>query len=581
GVITTDNPFNGLARFFGVLSWGDQGPTTDLNGSGTVLIQQIHTENSRFRINNGKAFLQNVLISRNLYPQYVIGAEAKEVKIFASVAEYGFKMSNQAGDRVEADYNYKQGQEGIKIKTGWEDGEKQNDWNNTFYAENDIGPFSGETAPQCRAQPIDSAHTGTRALRISGHDNGSSQALVYFKTIASQIPVFGTTTLSYWLLPTDEGGRNVHIDILFTDGTRLTDFAPTAQDSLPLIAARGTVGQWEKVVCPIGVYASGKTTQTILAGYHNGAGAQDFSAFIDDLDVSTQGILPAPWQETHVGNAVPEGYSIYDNGSFYLKAGGLGLGMTEDAFHFVYQKLSGDGSITAKLESVDDLGVGAFAGIMMRRSDSTSSGFAALIVSPRYGVYSKWRKPGTAVASSAGHHSISTQTPLWLKLVRQGNIFSTYYSSDGTHWGEPLKQITAQMDSTLLVGLAAAGGFGTTLLNAQFSHVLVSSQVTSIKSDPELNLPRIFRISQNYPNPFNGQTEIEFDLPEDGHVQIAVYNLNGQKIDTLVDQFQPRGFYKINWQGQDKNGSAVSSGVYYYRIRFHQIKIVKRMVFLQ
>ncbi|NOY59485.1 MAG: T9SS type A sorting domain-containing protein, partial [Calditrichaeota bacterium] len=310
-------------------------------------------------------------------------------------------------------------------------------------------------------------------------------------------------------------------------------------------------------------------------------GAQDFSAFIDDLDISTPDILPAPWQETGVGNAVPEGYSIYDNGSFYLKAGGLGLGMTEDTFHFVFQKLSGDGSITAKLESVDDLGVGAFAGIMMRRSDSTASSFAALIVSPRYGVYSKWRKAGTALASSVGHHSISTQTPLWLKLVRQGNLFSTYYSSDGTHWGEPLKQITSQMDSTLLVGLAAAGGFGTTLLNAQFSHVLVSSQVTSIESDPGLNLPRVFRISQNFPNPFNGETEIEFDLPQAGRVQIAVYNLMGQKIKTLVDQFQPAGFYQINWHGRDENDSAVSSGVYYYQIRYHQTNIVKKMAFLQ
>ena len=83
---------------------------------------------------------------------------------------------------------------------------------------------------------------------------------------------------------------------------------------------------------------------------------------------------------------------------------------------------------------------------------------------------------------------------------------------------------------------------------------------TAIGDQPS-SIPDQFEISQNYPNPFNARTAIEYSLPQDSHVRIAVYNLLGQNIETLVDQNMPAGSHLVLWNAND-----VPTGVYFYRI---------------
>lgn len=73
--------------------------------------------------------------------------------------------------------------------------------------------------------------------------------------------------------------------------------------------------------------------------------------------------------------------------------------------------------------------------------------------------------------------------------------------------------------------------------------------------------PFQFELSQNYPNPFNAQTEISYAVPVISHVRIAVYNLLGQEIATLVDEDLQAGAHQVVW-----DASTVPSGVYFYRI---------------
>jgi hypothetical protein len=79
-------------------------------------------------------------------------------------------------------------------------------------------------------------------------------------------------------------------------------------------------------------------------------------------------------------------------------------------------------------------------------------------------------------------------------------------------------------------------------------------------------VPTVFALKPNYPNPFNPSTTIAYDIPQQAHVTVEVYNLLGQVVVRLVDEFKAPGSYIATWNGRNASGSGVSSGVYIYRI---------------
>lgn len=88
-------------------------------------------------------------------------------------------------------------------------------------------------------------------------------------------------------------------------------------------------------------------------------------------------------------------------------------------------------------------------------------------------------------------------------------------------------------------------------------------------------------LAQNYPNPFNPRTTIEFYLPQDGHVNLAVYNSRGQLIKTLVDDLMQKGSAKVVWDGNDEQGDPVSSGIYLYRLINREEDQARKMILLK
>ena len=80
-------------------------------------------------------------------------------------------------------------------------------------------------------------------------------------------------------------------------------------------------------------------------------------------------------------------------------------------------------------------------------------------------------------------------------------------------------------------------------------------------------IPPNYTLDQNYPNPFNSGTVICFALPQNDHVHLAIYNLAGQRVATLVNGLHQAGTYTIRWDGRDDQGRALASGVYLYRLR--------------
>lgn len=99
--------------------------------------------------------------------------------------------------------------------------------------------------------------------------------------------------------------------------------------------------------------------------------------------------------------------------------------------------------------------------------------------------------------------------------------------------------------------------------------------LTSV-ADKRKNYPNNFVLKQNYPNPFNPSTTIEYSLPQSGIVQLAVYNILGEKIIRLVNEIQKMGTYKINF-----NASSLASGIYYYQIKYQKTIQTKKMLLIK
>lgn len=89
-------------------------------------------------------------------------------------------------------------------------------------------------------------------------------------------------------------------------------------------------------------------------------------------------------------------------------------------------------------------------------------------------------------------------------------------------------------------------------------------------------LPHTFSVDQNYPNPFNPATTISYSLPEATQVNLDIYNILGQKVATLVDEYQAAGDYRVNW-----SATGQSSGIYFYRLKVGEAIQSKKMLLLK
>ncbi len=90
------------------------------------------------------------------------------------------------------------------------------------------------------------------------------------------------------------------------------------------------------------------------------------------------------------------------------------------------------------------------------------------------------------------------------------------------------------------------------------------------------NIPTEFGITQNYPNPFNPTTKIKYKLGKRSSVQLVIYNLLGEKVETIVNRQQDRGSYQVEFDAQD-----LPSGIYFYSIKADNYRKTNKMILLR
>jgi hypothetical protein len=100
--------------------------------------------------------------------------------------------------------------------------------------------------------------------------------------------------------------------------------------------------------------------------------------------------------------------------------------------------------------------------------------------------------------------------------------------------------------------------------------------ITSIQENIITEVPKKFNLYQNYPNPFNPGTTFKFDLPVSGFVKLKIYNMLGKEITTLINENKNAGTYEINY-----NASALSTGIYFYKLEFDGKNEVRKFTLIK
>ena len=115
-----------------------------------------------------------------------------------------------------------------------------------------------------------------------------------------------------------------------------------------------------------------------------------------------------------------------------------------------------------------------------------------------------------------------------------------------------------------------------------FVDALIGDIVTGI-DEPEgsASIPLSFALEQNYPNPFNPETIIEYHLPQNGPVEMVIFNLLGQRVRVLIDEVKRAGSHQVRWDGADGLGHRVTSGVYFYRLRAGEFMQTRKMLLMR
>jgi hypothetical protein len=183
--------------------------------------------------------------------------------------------------------------------------------------------------------------------------------------------------------------------------------------------------------------------------------------------------LPSGWSAADVGATGATGQSTFSGGTLTVTGGGADVWGTADQFHYMYTTLTGDGSIVARVASIQFVHAWTKAGVMIRNSLSPSAAHAFQLVaaSSAKGVPFQ-RRPADGAASVSTPGSQST-APRWVKLVRAGNRITGYESIDGVNW-ITVGSDTFTMGSVVLIGLAVSSHVSGTTATATFDNVTVT-----------------------------------------------------------------------------------------------------------
>jgi hypothetical protein len=111
----------------------------------------------------------------------------------------------------------------------------------------------------------------------------------------------------------------------------------------------------------------------------------------------------------------------------------------------------------------------------------------------------------------------------------------------------------------------------------------IALQIPADGHNESPEVPLVYGLHSNYPNPFNPSTNISFMLDQASHVELGVYNIKGQRVVKLIDNFVDKvdEVISLTWDGNDQNGRAAGSGIYFYQLKTNNQKQIKKMTLIK
>lgn len=152
-----------------------------------------------------------------------------------------------------------------------------------------------------------------------------------------------------------------------------------------------------------------------------------------------------------------------------------------------------------------------------------------------------------------------------VQLVGQSVIYD--YMRELTYIPEALVRFTS----------TATGETYSTVTDSS-GHYVIDIPIENVEvNDRNLSL---FSLHQNYPNPFNPATTIQFNLEKNADVSLKIYNVSGQLVSSLINEWLPEGTHTVQWNGTDDRGRGVSAGIYLYRVQSGKFSESRKMLMI-
>lgn len=285
--------------------------------------------------------------------------------------------------------------------------------------------------------------------------------------------------------------------------------------------------------------------------------------------ISVRFDLPEFLDLARIGSTEVAGSAEYQGDVLLMESGGQ-LGTTdEDAFHYVYSPMSGDGEIVARVVSLESEEPWAAVGVMIREKLSANSRFVSMSMTEDYGGSFQQRtspsEPGVRHTPGIGF------VPYWVRLSREGTTITGYTSIDGQRW-KVMGEVKMDMVTDVYIGVAAASNRDSLLVQSSLDQIAIETS----EPDP-VEVPTEYELSDVYPNPFNPQARFTLALSKEERVKLNVYNALGQLVSRISDDI-----LAPNTQHEFViNGAGLPSGLYIVRADGETFEDVRKVVLLK